>query len=104
MYFFAKKREGQKRRQEIDVQVVSRFVLKQRIFKPTTYTSNKNAFEEKEEKRQGGKEEERKRGKEARRKREKEEKRQGGREKKRRSEMSVFVIQISFQALFQHTE
>ncbi len=67
MYFFAKKRE-EKRRQEIDVQVVNRFVLKQRIFKTTTYTSNKNAFAEKEEKRQGG------------------------RGKKRRSEMSVFII------------
>jgi hypothetical protein len=53
------------------VQVVSRFVLKQRIFKTTTYTSNKNAFAEKEEKRQGGREKKR---------------------KKRRSEMSVFVI------------
>jgi hypothetical protein len=50
------------------VQVVSRFVLKQRISKTTTYNSNKNAFEEKEEKRQGG------------------------REKKMRSEMSVFVL------------
>ncbi len=67
MYFFAKK-ERKKRRQEIDVQVVSRFVLKQRISKTTTYNSNKNAFEEKEEKRQGG------------------------REKKMRSEMSVFVL------------
>jgi hypothetical protein len=65
---FLQKKERKKRRQEIDVQVVSRFVLKQRISKTTTYTSNKNAFEEKEEKRQGG------------------------REKKRRSEMSVFVI------------
>jgi hypothetical protein len=62
------KKERRKRRQEIDVQVVSRFVLKQRISKTTTCTSNKNAFEEKEEKRQGG------------------------REKKRRIEMSVFVI------------
>jgi hypothetical protein len=67
MYFFAKK-ERKKRRQEIDVQVVSRFVLKQRISKTTTYNSNKNAFEGKEEKRQGG------------------------REKKMRSEMSVFVL------------
>ncbi len=67
MYFFVKK-ERKKRRQEIDVQVVSRFVLKQRISKTTTYNSNKNAFEEKEEKRQGG------------------------REKKMRSEMSVFVL------------
>jgi hypothetical protein len=68
------KKERKKRRQEIDVQVVSRFVLKQRIFKTTTYTSNKNAFAEKEEKRQGGREEKRKK------------------RKKRRSEMSVFVI------------
>ncbi len=68
---FLQKKERKKRRQEIDVQVVSRFVLKQRIFKTTTYTSNKNAFAEKEEKRQGGREKKR---------------------KKRRSEMSVFVI------------
>jgi hypothetical protein len=53
------------------VQVVSRFVLKQRIFKTTTYTFNKNTFAEKEEKRQGGREKKR---------------------KKMRSEMSVFVI------------
>jgi hypothetical protein len=65
------KKERKKRRQEIDVQVVSRFVLKQRISKTTTYTFNKNAFAEKEEKGQGGREKKR---------------------KKRRSEMSVFVI------------
>jgi len=83
IWTFLQTKERKKRRQEIDVQVVSRFVLKQRIFKTTTYTSNKNASTEKEEKRQGGREKKR---------------------KKRRREMTVFVIQISFQALFQHTE
>ncbi len=73
MYFFAKK-DRKKRRQEIDVQVVNRFVLKQRLFKTTTYTSNKNAFAEKEEKRQEGREEKRQGGRE--------QKRQGGREKR----------------------
>ncbi len=68
---FLQRKERKKRRQEIDMQVVSRFVLKQRIPKTTTYTSNKNTFAKKEEKRQGGREKKR---------------------EKRRSEMSMFVI------------
>jgi hypothetical protein len=66
--FFAKK-ERKKRRQEIDVQVISLFVLKQCITKTTIYTSKKNAFEKKEKKREGGREKMRKRGKEEERKR-----------------------------------
>jgi hypothetical protein len=70
---FLQKKERKKRRQEIDVQAVSRFVLKQRISKTTIYTSNKNLFKKK---RKRGKEEERK----------KEEKRRGRRERKRGKE------------------
>jgi hypothetical protein len=44
------------------MQAINRFLLKRRIFKPTTYTSRKKAFEEKEVKRERGREESRKKG------------------------------------------
>ena len=67
----------------MEMQAIHGFLQKICIFRRTTYTSRRKIFEKKVAERERGKEETRKR---------------------EHSEIAVFVIEISFKSLFQHTK